>query len=64
MGCVKILFSCDYIATYNVLGKQVKFTMSINGEGEKEDLMNTSSSLLDLAILTGIGPAERNFLTN
>jgi hypothetical protein len=33
----KKLFSCDYIATHNVLGKQIKFTMSINGEGEEEN---------------------------
>jgi hypothetical protein len=44
--------ACDYIATYNVLGKQIKFTMSINGEGEKENLMKYASSFQDLAIPT------------
>ena len=63
-GLRKILFPCDYIATYDILGKQIKFTMSINGEGEKENLMNTSSSFLDLAVPTGTGPAECNILTN
>jgi hypothetical protein len=27
----------DCIAAYNVLGKQIKFTVSINGEGEEEN---------------------------
>ena len=52
----KILFPCNYMATYNVLGKQIKFTMSINGEDEKEDLMKCSSSFLGLVVPTGIEP--------
>ena len=51
----KTEFSCDYIAAYDILGEQIKFTMSINGEGEKANLMKYSSSLLDLAVPTGVG---------
>jgi len=54
----KILFPCDYIATYDILGEQIKFTMSIHGEGEKENLMKYSSSFLDFAVPTGVEPAN------
>jgi hypothetical protein len=52
----KKLFSYNYIAVYNVLGKQIKFTMSINREGETGNLIKYSSSFLDLAVTKAIGP--------
>ncbi len=37
-----MLFSCAYIATYNVFGEQTKFTMSIEGEIGKSVLIRNS----------------------